>query len=321
MNNIATLIRDGKLDEARSELEGQSGDVKQTADWHYQKGLLFDAQGEIDEAMDAYEEALKLDAEHTEATFRLAYDLDLYGEDDRAIDLYESLTSRTPAHVNALLNLATIYEDSGDFEGAYSCVDRVLADYPEHPRARMFLKDIESSMTMHYDEAQERTRAKRNAILDTPVSDFELSVRSRNCLKKMNIDTLGDLLRITEPELLAYKNFGETSLSEIKAMLKQKGLRLGQLKEEESRGPRPRTGTPRRAGADGPPELLNKYLSEIEFSSRSRKCLQRLGLMTLGDLTTKSEAELLSAKNFGQTSLNEIKQKLGEFGLTLRKSD
>jgi len=38
----------------------------------------------------------------------------------------------------------------------------------------------------------------------------------------MNINTLGDLLRISEAELLAYKNFGETSLNEIKVMLKQK---------------------------------------------------------------------------------------------------
>ena len=44
----------------------------------------------------------------------------------------------------------------------------------------------------------------------------------------MKIRTLGDLLKITEAELLSYKNFGETSLVEIKAMLSQKGLRLGQ---------------------------------------------------------------------------------------------
>jgi DNA-directed RNA polymerase subunit alpha len=44
----------------------------------------------------------------------------------------------------------------------------------------------------------------------------------------MNIKSLGDLLKTTEQELLAYKNFGETSLNEIKALLAQKGLRLGQ---------------------------------------------------------------------------------------------
>ena len=44
----------------------------------------------------------------------------------------------------------------------------------------------------------------------------------------MNIRTLKDLTKITEADLLSFKNFGETSLNEIKAILSQKGLRLGQ---------------------------------------------------------------------------------------------
>jgi DNA-directed RNA polymerase subunit alpha len=191
----------------------------------------------------------------------------------------------------------------------------------------MLLKDIRSAMNMHYDESQERSRSRRGEVLDTPIADFELSVRSRNCLKKMDINTLGDLLRITEPELLHYKNFGETSLNEIKVMLSQKGLRLGQLREEEEEATGepnrpaspPVSAPPRRAAPQGSPELLSKYLSEIELSGRSRKCLARLNLLTVGDLVAKSEAELLATKNFGQTSLNEIKAKLTEMGLALRK--
>jgi DNA-directed RNA polymerase subunit alpha len=231
--------------------------------------------------------------------------------------LYEGLAQRTPVHVNTLLNLATIYEDRSRWKEALVCVERVLAEYPNHTRARLFRKDIESSMSMHYDETAEQNLEQQDALLETPVSDFELSVRSRNCLKKMNINTLGDLLRISEAELLSYKNFGETSLEEMRAMLKQKNLRIGQLKDQAQRSTRP-FPTPAMA-AHGSPEVLNKFLSDIEFSGRSRKCLQRLGLVTLGDLTTKTEAELLAAKNFGQTSLNEVKQKLAEFGLSLRK--
>src|SRR5678816_620093 len=85
---------------------------------------------------------------------------------------------------------------------------------------------------MYYDEDAERRGGQRNAVLNIPITDFELSVRSRNCLKKMNIRTLGDLLRTSEPELLSYKNFGETSLNEIKALLASKGLRLGQAAED-----------------------------------------------------------------------------------------
>src|SRR5277367_2750974 len=94
------------------------------------------------------------------------------------------------------------------------------------------MKDVESARSQYYDEDSDRRGDKRHAVLDIPITDFELSVRSRNCLKKMNIRSLGDLLKTSEQELLGYKNFGETSLNEIKALLAQKGLRLGQAAED-----------------------------------------------------------------------------------------
>lgn len=319
MQEVATLIREGKIEEAEQRLSQRQDASGGSADWHCVRGRLLAAKGETEAAIESFEAALEVEPEHAEATFQLALILDLHGDEDGARSLYASLIHRSPVHVNALLNLATLYEDQGNFEEALQCVERVLDEHPNHVRARMFYKDILSSMNMYYDEDQERTRQKRDAILDTPISDFELSVRSRNCLRKMNINSLGDLLKITEPELLAYKNFGETSLAEIRAMLTQKGLRLGQLREEAPAASRPMT--PRRTLPEGSPEILSKSLSEIEFSSRSRKCLQRLNLMTLGDLTSKTEPELLATKNFGQTSLNEIKQRLADFSLTLRKAE
>jgi len=314
MDDIASLIRAGKIDQAETELQRRSDNGN--PQWYYHRGLLLEAQGQREQAISAFEAAIERDGTHLDALFRLACCLDLYGNEERAIHLYEMLADRAPTYVNALLNLATLYEDRGEYKDAYACITRVLQEHPNHARACLFCKDIESSMNMHYDENQERNREKRNAILDTPVSDFELSVRSRNCLKKMNINTLGDLLRISEAELLNYKNFGDTSLGEIKTMLKQKQLRIGQLKEEDQQTTRT---VPARRQPEGSPDLLNKFLSEVEFSGRSRKCLQRLNLVTLGDLVVKTEAELLATKNFGQTSLNEIKQKLAEFGVTLRK--
>jgi DNA-directed RNA polymerase subunit alpha len=320
MDEVVTLIREGKVDQAEQRLQqhpaGQGGD----AQWHYAQGRLLDAKGQPEEALDAYRSALDLDENHTESAFRLAFGLDLRGEDEQAMRVYESLVRRVPAPVNAMLNLAVLYEDHGKYRPAMACVRRVLMENPNHARARLFARDIESSMHMFYDEDHERGRQKRDAVLDTPIADFELSVRSRNCLRKMDIHTLGDLLRTTEPELLSYKNFGDTSLTEIKLMLTQKGLRLGQLREEEPW----QSGD---AGEDSPypepvgsPDILSRPLSEIEFSSRARKCLQRLGLRTVGDLISKSETELLAIKNFGQTSLNEVRQKLDEFGLVLRKT-
>jgi DNA-directed RNA polymerase subunit alpha len=317
MDNVLALIEQGKIEQAEAQLNQRQTQEEQNPDWRCARALILEAKGHIQEAIDTLETAHQESRDNPNVTFHLARICDLYCEDDRAIDLYESLSKLAPAYVNALLNLAVAYEDREIFEKAHTCVLRVLSEHPNHPRARLFRKDIESSMNMHYDEAQERTREKRDAILDTPVSDFELSVRSRNCLRKMNINTLGDLLRIGEAELLSYKNFGETSLNEIKAMLTQKGLRIGQLKDEAAKAVRP--APLRHAMPTGSPEVINKYLSEIEFSGRSRKCLQRLGLVTLGDLAMKTEAELLATKNFGQTSLNEVKQKLTEYGLSLRK--
>lgn len=320
MENLATLIRSGNLDEAESVLKELGNEQSSDARWHHLRGKLLEARGEHEAAIAALEKSLELDPHDVEAKFDLAYLHDLFGDEESAIELYEELSRRAPAHVSALMNLAVIYEDLGQYEHAHECLHRVLDDHPNHVRARMFLKDVESSMDMLYDESLERRQEKQDALFDTPVSDFELSVRSRNCLKKMNIHSLGDLLRITEAELLAYKNFGETSLNEIKAMLSQKGLRLGQMKEETQHPAR--ISNPRRtSGAEANPanDLLNKFLSEIEFSGRSRKCLQRLGLVTVGDLVNKTEAELLATKNFGQTSLSEIKGKLAELSLSLRK--
>lgn len=167
---------------------------------------------------------------------------------------------------------------------------------------------------MYYDEEREKKRSRKNQILETPISDFELSVRSRNCLRKMNIRTLGDLLNITEAELLSYKNFGETSLREIKAILETKGLRLGMALEDKNLG----TGDLASASSPEDQGLLNKLVDDLQLSVRARKCLQKLNLHTVGELTRTTEAELLGCKNFGVTSLNEIKKALSGLGLSLR---
>ena len=67
--------------------------------------------------------------------------------------------------------------------------------------------------------------------------------------------------------------------------------------------------------------LLNKSVDDLQLSVRSRKCLQRLNIHSVGDLIRKTEAELLGCKNFGVTSLNEIKKTLTNFGFSLRTLD
>jgi len=74
-----------------------------------------------------------------------------------------------------------------------------------------------------YDEDDERIRQ----ILNTPVEELELSVRSSNCLKNANIKTIGELTRKTEDDIAKTRNFGKKSLQEIKEKLKEWNLSLG----------------------------------------------------------------------------------------------
>ena len=66
-----------------------------------------------------------------------------------------------------------------------------------------------------------------NEHLDKSVEELELSVRSYNCLKNANIQTIRELVQKTEPEMLRTKNFGRKSLNEIKEILQSMGLGLG----------------------------------------------------------------------------------------------
>ncbi len=64
-------------------------------------------------------------------------------------------------------------------------------------------------------------------LINKPISELELSVRSANCLAAASIKTIGDLVRKTEAQMLKYKNFGKKSLAEIQGILTGMGLALG----------------------------------------------------------------------------------------------
>jgi len=320
---IAVQIRNGRHDEAQQALAAVRPTNENRNEVMFLHGYLQELSFDREGAAKTYQTVLEKDPEHTEAAFRAAVISDLVGDEEMATDLYERCAAKPPAHVSAVINLAVLYEDDGRLQEAEALLQSVLDEYPNHHRAWQLLKSVESSYHMLYDEHILYERNRRDAVLDVPIADFELSVRSRNCLKQMSIRTLGDLLRTTEPELLAYKNFGETSLNEIKAMLTQKGLKLGQgLQQPPEEPPQPAAPPtfPRAVVTCDVPIHTRRPVAELELSVRSRKCLQRLGISTIGDLIQRSEPELLAIKNFGQTSLTEIKRQLANFGLTLRLS-
>jgi len=292
------------------------GGNPEQADMHYAAAREQEKNGFRVGAIEELRQAVE-NGSNPKHVFRLAYLLDLVGEETEAVSLYEGLTGAKQPHVNALLNLAVIYEDKGNLSGATKCLRQILDTDPNHKMARLYLVDVQSSTDMYYDEEIARDAAKTRAMLNTPVTDFELSVRARNCLKKMEIRTLGDLLKVSENELMSYKNFGETSLVEIKHMLTARGMRLGQSVEG---------GHVSRAHQDryqellnhAPEQILKQPVSTLNLSVRARKALQLLNIQTLGDLAIRTEAELMGIKNFGSTSLVEINAGLSAHGLELR---
>jgi DNA-directed RNA polymerase subunit alpha len=297
-------------------LDSLSGAIEQTAEYLYQRGATVAAiGGNPHEVVALLERAVETDPKHAGALFALAVENDRRGNDDTALELYQRSTSRFPAHLGALLNLAILYEDRQQYEKARLCYQRILDAYPNHGRARLFFKDAQASGEMYFDEDAQRRRDRLSQVLNLPVTDFELSVRSRNCLQKMGLMTLGDLARTSEQELLSSKNFGETSLVEIKEMMSSKGLSLGQLAGEK-RVPDV-AFEPEIMTADEQ-AMLNKPIADLNLSVRARKCMIKLGITTIGELLRRTGDELLECKNFGVTSLNEVREKLTVQGLKLR---
>ena len=311
----------GDPERLRTEFERCKAPLKPT-DRQYLEGRLREQQQDAEGAIACYDNVLELDPNHKQALFRLAFNVDLRGEDEEARELYERSLMAPPVNAACVINLGILYEDIGNYRRAMQCFDLALQADPENTRARMFRRDAAAALNMYYDEDQERRDDKRNKLLRTPINDFELSVRSRNCLAKMNIRTLGDLVKKTEAELLGYKNFGETSLAEIKEILKNKGLRLGMTADELMSRELGEPAEPAMAVEEQPdpqsPDPLRRPITELDLSVRSRRIVDLLKIRTIGDLVSKTEAELLACPNFGQTSLNEIKTKLDEIGVSLR---
>ena len=326
---LRALLASGDEESAADALKAAPAAYKASADGTYYAAVLAEQGGDYETAEELFSSVLTMDPNHGATLFHEATRADLSADDEQAISIYERLASSEPPCLNALMNLGVLYEDNDMYKEAVQCYRRVLAAYPGHPRAVLFLKDATASLDMYYDEEQEVRKDKKAQVLKVPVSDFELSVRSRNCLAKMEIITLEDLVHKTESELLSYKNFGETSLKEILLILESKGLRLGMSPDDEIVPAGERTEDSLRSGDPTPPpalvdpddERLTKSVNEMSLSVRSRKCLSTLNINTLGELCSYTVNDLLSQRNFGQTSLNEIMEQLVHMGLSLRTVD
>ena len=306
----------GEIKEARQTLAKLQDQASYSAEYHFQLAGCMQVEGDKAASIKSLERAIELDPGHTGALFQLGYFNDLAGNDDEAISYYERCLKYPPVQKGVLNNLGLLYEDNEKFDKAVDCFSRLAKADPQDQRAKLFLRDASASVTMYYDPGEEQNSQVVKQILEVPVTDFELSVRSRNCLKKIGIRSLGDLTRVTEASLLASKNFGETSLDEIKVIMTAKGLRIGQALEQ---------GTqyefryrPQQQMSPEEQAILGKPVTELNLSVRARKCMNRLQIATMGELLSRTADELLEAKNFGMTSLTEVREKLTILGLKLR---
>src|SRR3972149_4695958 len=304
----------GNIDDALKIIKSFSHSHANSAELYYQWGHCLDDMGEYQEAFNKYEKSLKIDPDHAKTLFRMAFNYDMGGEDEKAIEYYEKCTKLHPTYKNAFINLGILYEDTGKHDDAVFCFESILDAEPTHDRAALFLKDARASMMMYYDEEVSKKQGKESEVLNIPISDFELSVRSKNCLEKMNIRTLKDLTKITEADLLSFKNFGETSLNEIKAILSQKGLRLGQALESYNEA-----DLFSKINKDQDNDSM-ETVSELGLSIRCRNALSKAGVEKITDLKEKTEEELI-LEGVKENYLDELKEALSKVGLSLKTND
>jgi DNA-directed RNA polymerase subunit alpha len=112
--------------------------------------------------------------------------------------------------------------------------------------------NFEEEMEAPIVGGDERKPEIRNENLNRSVEELELSVRSYNCLKNANIQTIGELVQKTEAEMLKTKNFGRKSLNEIKEILSSMGLGLGMKIDEHGNavpGPTSNQSLPQSVGS------------------------------------------------------------------------
>ena len=285
------------------------------------KSFQDDLAGDHQSAMDGFTQIAE--AEHAFsgiALFHLARLQDQWGDDDLALETYRKIEEKGYAFEESLINTGVILEDKGEFAAAMAYYEKALKINPANARAVLYHEDAESSLNMHYDERKRRQDIKTSEILNIPISDFELSVRSRNCLSKMGIFTLRDLITKTEQELLSYKNFGETSLKEIRAMLAKKGLHLGMTRvEEQPLADRIKMNAQLYSQEkEYTLDELDTLIEDLDLSYRTKSALHKLGFESLRDITMRTGTDLESNPNFSAACMQEVNALLEEKGLTYR---
>ncbi len=233
---------------------------------------------------------LRLDAAEEDTPLEIEVDIEgpgvLTGEDIAAVDSVEVINPDLEiAHLeeDGTLGLELFIDRGRGFEGI---------DEEEKKKSRNDGKipvDALFSPIQKVDYSVENTRVGQMTDYDRLV--FEVwtdgSIDPR--------DAIGHAGKILKEHFQYFINFEETELEEA-----DQGL---SPEEEKLKN------------------VLNTAVDELELSVRSSNCLKNVGIETLGDLVQRTEEQMLETRNFGKKSLEEIREKLAEFGLKLGMED
>lgn len=143
------------------------------------------------------------------------------------------------------------------------------------------------------------------SLLETPVSRLSLTPAALGALKRGNITSIEELIRLTEPQVLELRDVGTTTLDMIKAQLAAYDPPLALAPELEL----------------DPHDVTKSELLALGLTKRAYNLLLREGIETVGHLTQYTERDLLRLHNLKASSLDDIKKKLGAVGLSLKPED
>ena len=190
------------------------------------------------------------------------------------------------------------------------------------------------------------TRLAAGRAMALHIDDLDLSVRSHNCLRRLNITNVSELVRKNRSDLLAQRNMGRKSLREIESVLQCIGLRLGMrdtdiaeaLELPDAKQVRDSSafigamdllkskgvddvGTLVGRKPDAAARAMALHIDDLELSVRSYSCLRRLNITHVNELVRKNRKDLLALRNMGRKSLREIESVLQCNGLRLGMED
>ena len=219
-----------------------------------------------------------------------------------AMALYQAAIEKDPAHAESIFRLALNCDLNGEDARAIELYKRCAAMHPTFVGPLMNLGIMYEDQGNYYEAIE---CYKRVLAIDPRHKQAQLYLKDAESSLTMYIDV--------------------SRSRRLQRMDEFFGL-PGDVEDEGDEGEGPfaltaGTGEDMIGAAEESPEMeqaMGVSVEELDFSTRSRKCMDRLGITTVAELIQHTEEELLATPNFGTTSVNEVKLKLAELGLSLK---